>query len=129
MKKKLILIIRNGALMEQSVADGDSDALIASFEGHAQRVSSGGDKQITVEVVPSSAAALQRIADLTLDVEVSLLYLTRGLLKEARETKKKLSANRKETMVIVLTGLFPEDEVAVFDKRWVSRKLIEDAIF
>jgi hypothetical protein len=115
--------------MEQSVADGDSDALIASFEGHAQRVSSGGDKQITVEVVPSSAAALQRIADLTLDVEVSLLYLTRGLLKEARETKKKLSANRKETMVIVLTGLFPEDEVAVFDKRWVSRKLIEDAIF
>lgn len=73
------------------------------------------EKAAEVEVVETLSDALKQLG--TTDI---LVFVTRGMLSEARKVKR----GHPRVKVVLFTGLIPDDEVILVSKRWAKPEVI-----
>lgn len=75
----------------------------------------------TVEVVDGIAGLEEMLGGQMVDV---VFFFSRGIIAEARQFKKA----HPHIRVIVLTGLVPDDEITILDKRVASAQVLTDLV-
>jgi len=117
-RKRKIVIINAGSwgMLEREDYDSHLKALVPMLElacepsEHEKEDLPDGVAYVTVisSVEDAEALASRGLADI-------VIFISRGMLDEARAFRKAHSSSR----VVLLTGLIPEEEVVILDKRWL----------
>ncbi len=118
---KKIVIVNKGGRGVLSAEKGSYDNMCASLKAMFERVRKHGnpdDQIVEVWVVDDEEAAkpMQK-GDVLIFVSLSELDLARKIKKRNPWMK-----------VVVLTGLLPDDEVAIIDKEWLSQRLVDTLV-
>lgn len=127
---KKVIIVNAGGFGELSAKKGDYDGIIAPIkealeEEQESSFGTGKEKPAEVTVVKTLKEAEEKVAFGSLGYANVVVFITRGMLSEA----KKIKATYPRVKVVVMTGLLPEDEVVLIDKTWLcSRRSIREHI-
>lgn len=83
------------------------------------------ERLATVIIVGTLGEAEKILQDMPINYRIDVLFfLSRSAISQARAIKKKYPL----LLVVVLTGLVPEDEIVIVNKNWAMPEFLEDLI-
>lgn len=128
-----VIIVRAGEYGKHSAEAGSYDGLIRKLRRVAELLSQKKEdyKKIEVQVVKSVEQAKEAAMEMPLNYSFVVVFLTRGLIERAKNLRRELTAVGRKGKVVLLTGLFPEeDEIIILEKTWLigGSDLFKDAI-
>ena len=110
---KQVVIVNAGGWGSLSAEKGDYD----EFVGYLQRILDAAEEKVRERLEKAAEVHVVRSVKEALDIldgHGVLVFMTRGMLGEARRIK----ARYEKMVVVVLTGLIPSDEVIILSKGW-----------
>ena len=122
---KLVVVVDNGEWGQMRRAEGDYDV----FTDFVRKMFSGRGKEDEGQamVVADTPEALDAIASWTSDSDAVVVYITRGMLAEARRLKE----THPDIRVVVLTGAsddLREPDLVIVEKGGLNYEILDQAI-
>lgn len=129
MAPKRVVIVNAGGFGRLDASNGDYDGFIGLLSRFLDTLTQNApvtgkeEKAVIVEVVTSVEEAEGRVNQGQVDC---LIFITRGLLAEAKRIKMKHP--HQGLKVIVFTSLMPENDLILLDKSWLSSEALKAVI-
>ena len=125
MNKRRVLIVRAGGWDKVSAEAGDYDPLIEMIKAQVREITKNVPAMPVEVVVAGNIDEADKImfADF-----YAVIFLTRSMMAKAREMKAIFRQRHRNTKVIVLTGLMPEEDVIIVHKDWLTYDLINSIL-
>src|SRR6266852_830778 len=123
MRHFLVIIVNAGGHMQLSADQGSYDGLVESYAEILEAENSDepdGDK-VEVKVARSIGEASVLAKDAPINVDVRVIFLTRGMIDDA----KRLNKEQPRIRVILFTGDMPKGEPIVLPKDIGSAEVIK----
>ena len=123
--KRRVLIVRAGGWDKVSAEAGDYDPLIEMIKAQVREITKNVPAMPVEVVVAGNIDEADKImfADF-----YAVIFLTRSMMAKAREMKAIFRQRHRNTKVIVLTGLMPEEDVIIVHKDWLTYDLINSIL-
>lgn len=125
MRKALIVTEGQWGIAVKEDYQRIADSMKESIERREIERNGRKEKLAVVDVISTLVEAEKMIRDAPVNDRVDVLFfLSRGAISQARAIKKKYPL----LLVVVLTGLVPEDEIVIVNKTWAMAEFLEDLI-